>query len=166
MHALLLITFFVALVSGCQGPSAPPTGKLDAASCRPSRADETQRLPDAWRRFLAHVKVCEIADGAAATPLRLVTISAEDYYAALPAGAETVEFPKPILFDSDQRAVGTLPYGFPDDPPFALDVTFVDWKDGWPSRIDLFLHDPTVSGDHALSPLVWDSTTRHFLERK
>jgi hypothetical protein len=166
LTALLLIAFIVLTAWGCARPSAPRTAKLDAASCRQAGDEETKRLPDEWRRFLAHVKVCEIADGNGGTPLRVVAISAEDYYAGLPAGAETVDFPKPILFDADHDPVGALPYGFPDDPPFALDVTFVDWSDGWPSRIDLFLHDPTVSGDHALPPLVWDATARRFLERK
>ena len=123
-------------------------------------------MPREWAAFIQHVRVCEIADGEGGTPLRLTTISAEDYYKGLPDGAETVELPKPILFDTGHESVATLPYGFPDDPPFALDVTFAGWADRWPSRIELFLHDPTVTGDHALPPLVWDPSSRRFVEGK
>jgi hypothetical protein len=73
--------------------------------------------------------------------------------------------PKPILLDRAGNSVGNLPYAFPDDPPFTLSVTFGGWKGGWPERVDLFLSDPTVSGDHALAPLIWDAAARRYVKR-
>ena len=73
--------------------------------------------------------------------------------------------PKPLLFTPAGKVVGSLPYNFPDDPPFSLEVTFTEWKSGFPQRIELFLRDPTVSGDHALTPLAWDAAANRFLAK-
>jgi hypothetical protein len=94
--------------------------------------------------------------------LYLVAVSAQRYYSPLPSGAVTVDMPRPILFSPEGVKVGTLPYNFPDDPPFALEVTCAGWREGFPHRLELFLRDPTVSGDHALAPLVWDTARRSF----
>jgi hypothetical protein len=159
-----LSTLVAALsLSGCAPPAIQATAKLDAAACRQARVGETRRLPATWSAFLAHVKICEVADGGGKTPLTIATISATDYYASLPDGTRTVDLPKPILFNTAGENVGTLPFTFPDDPPFSLDVIFGRWASGWPERIDLFLHDPTVSGDRPLDPLVWNAAARRFV---
>ncbi len=152
-------------LAGCATGAAQATSKLDPAACRAPRSGETARLPRTWDAFRPYVKVCDVADGRGKIPLTLATVSAADFYRKQPDGAPTVELPKPILFDASGDSVGSLPYSFPDDPPFELQVTFAGWRAGWPERVELFLNDPTVSGDRALDPLVWNGAARRYVVR-
>lgn len=149
--------------TGCAARTARPTTRLDPASCNPVSNTEAARLSPDWQSFLPHTMTCRILDASGKAVLSVVTVSADRLYAKAPAGAPTVDLPKPVILSPDGSLVATLPYAFPDDPPFALEVTFADWERGFPRRVELFLRDPTVSGDHALNPLVWDETERRFV---
>ena len=45
------------------------------------------------------------------------------------------------------KEVGRLPYNYPDDPHIDVELKIADWTGERPSQLDIFLHDPTVSGD-------------------
>jgi hypothetical protein len=146
-------------------PAPPPlaTKKLDAAACRAAAPREAERLPPEWAAFAPHVRMCDVSGGGERAALTIATVFAEDYYRRLPSGSPAVDLPKPVLLDAAGDTVGRLPFSFPDDPPFALEVSFAQWKDGRPERIELFLRDPTAGGDRQLDPLIWDSAARRFV---
>jgi hypothetical protein len=133
--------------------------------CRQATSAETRVLSEEWGPVLSFTDACDVKDERGATVLVLVAVSASKYYEKLPQGADTVAMPKPILFTPGGENVGTLPLNFPDDPPFALQVTFANWENRWPRRIEMFVKDPTVTGDHSLEPLVWDEARRRFDSR-
>ena len=151
--------------NACAAEHRPPTGKLTEAACRPAVSVETRDLPPAWARVLPYTNACEVKDDKGATVLVVLAVSAARYYEKLPSGTETVAMPKPLLRTPGGETVGALPLNFPDDPPFALQLTFGNWVEGWPRRIDMFVKDPTVTGDHAIEPLLWDAASRHFVQK-
>jgi len=101
-------------------PPVEPTRKLEPASCHKPEAGETGRLSKSWAGFLPYVRACNVKNDRAETVITVLTIFATEYYDKLPSRAETVEMPKPILFNTSGNEVGNLPYNFPDDPPFGL----------------------------------------------
>jgi hypothetical protein len=45
-------------------------------------------------------------------------------------------------------------------------MTFADWEQDFPQRIDLYLTDPRAAGDRALNPLCWDKTQKKYLPKE
>lgn len=120
------------------------------------------RLPAEWTPFLPAVRTCSVRATDGTAVLRLVSVWADIYYQASDSSLQ-VEMPRPLLLTASGDPVGRLPFNFPDDPPRELTVTFRDWKDGFPRRIDLFVKDPAVLGDRELPPLHWDGAGRQFV---
>jgi len=88
------------------------------------------------------------------------------YYRSLPGqSAELVDQPKPLLLMPDGIRCGELPYSFPDDPPAEIQVRFLDWRSGFPWRIDIAVKDPTASGDRRLRK-TWDARRKFYLNQE
>lgn len=134
-----------------------------AETCRPAQPAELQNLSPEWGAFAEATDMCSVENPGGRAVIRFFTVSASRFYASKSDGTETVEFPKPILFDTKNNIVGRLPYSFPDDPPFALKLAFGDWNDGWPRRIELYLEDPTVTGSQPLPSMIWVPASRNFV---
>lgn len=161
--ALVALSF--ALLQGCSAALRDASKALDSQSRRPATDAELNQLSSDWQQFRDFIRVYEVPDANDHVTLIVVAVSALDYYESKPSGAETIEMPKPVILRADGKRVGALPFNFPDDPPYALEVTLAKWQDDWPTRIDLYLHDPTVSGDHALDPLVWDTRNQQYVTK-
>lgn len=155
--------WMVALVLAATG-CATGSALTDLAGARHAMASATQRagLPTVWAPFDRDLESYEVHNAAGAVVMRVIAVSAQRSYAREPQGTLTVKMPRPLIVAADGSTVGELPYNYPDDPPFDLRVRFVAWSDGWPQRIELQLTDPTVSGNRALPPLLWDPATRRF----
>ncbi len=130
--------------------------------CQP-RTEGATGLSDEWRPFAQFIDVCRLESPGSAPSLEIISASATRYYKDQPSGAVTVPLPKPIIRSTEQVEVGRLPYGYPDDPPMTMELTFSDWRDGRPRQIEVFVRDPTVSGDRHLTPMRWDSTTSRYV---
>jgi len=159
---MALAGVIVAGGTGCAATTEPRPRPLSPSTCTPIGSGERAWLGAEWQPFLSSVDACPVRDERGGTALLIVTVSAQRYYAPLPDGTITKALPKPLLVKPGGRVVGALPYSFPDDPPFELEVSFADWRDGFPWRVELFVRDPTVSGDHGLEPLRWDPTAQRF----
>jgi hypothetical protein len=138
--------------------------KLDPASCREISGERKVWVPDTWRKFERFIKVCDVPAGGK-TVLSVMSVWAEDLDKSLPAGAEAVKLPKPLLFLSDGKMVGELPAGYPRDPPRTLTLTFTNWSAQFPHEIRLWLEDPSVSGDRYLPPLEWNENSQKFVKQ-
>jgi hypothetical protein len=164
MRYLIVVAAAAQLIAGCTGIAKLPTGNLATANCTAADSDARGTLGPEWHAFLRYVDTCDVKDADRRTVMRVLSVSASRYYAGLPDGVETVTFPKPILVTPAGHMVGRLPLNFPDDPPLVLHVTFVDWAEAWPRRIEMFVQDPTATGDHALPPLIWDASGNRFVQ--
>jgi hypothetical protein len=152
------------------GCGACAASVVDAAShstresglhCEP-RVDGARGLTAAWAPFASFIDACTLVGPGRAPALSIVSVSARRYYAEQPAGVETTALPKPLVLGADGREVGQLPYGYPDDPPFAIELSFSDWREGRPQQIDILVRDPTVSGDRRLTPMRWNAATGRY----
>lgn len=129
--------------------------------CAPKR-DGLQGLTKEWAQFAGFIDACMLSSADGSPALSVITVSAERYYADRPAGAETASLPKALILAPDGNEIGKLPYSYPDDPPFAIELSFSDWRGSRPQQIDILVRDPTVSGDHQLAPMRWNTTTRRY----
>jgi len=155
----------VALTMAACADAATPQPKPfrpSTSTCQVPSAAQSAWLPADWTPFARAVRVCGIREGTKPAGLLVVSVWAEAWYGPLPARTTDVAMPAPLLMSPDGRVLGTLPANFPDDPPAALRLRFVDWRDGLPSEIRMCLSSPTPAGDQPLAPLRWQAATHRY----
>jgi len=160
----ILPSVAASLLVACDRTSTPEAfvaARAASIACSPATADATQ-LANEWRPFAGFIDICRVEAPGGEHALSIRTVSAHRYYASVSAGAETKSFPPPLLLSPANAEVGHLPYSYPDDPPFAIELTFADWEGNRPNTISILVRDPTVSGDHALTPLRWDAASGRY----
>jgi hypothetical protein len=157
----------IALIASCvacarEQPAIASKQESDAQlQCEP-RATGATGLPEEWNSFAPFIESCRLSSSSGDVALEIITVSAKRFYDTQPSGVVTVSFPKPLLRSADQQELGQLPYSYPDDPPVSIELTFSEWLGGRPQQIDILVRDPTVSGDHNLTPLRWDSLAARY----
>ena len=143
--------------------AAPYQVRLDAAVCRAAPAAVVRGLGADWGAVAGYAEACPVRgpDGRVALSVVVVRIDRmqrDRFFAAQP----DLALPLPVVLDADVRAVGRLAEGFPVDLPGALRVSFVDWRGGWPRRIEQFEGFATALPPHSLSALLWDRRKRRY----
>lgn len=175
IHRALLGSWRVWLVLGLiAGISTPSAGKsypyrvvVNPARCGRLSAAQQKWLTPEWAPYLDYTRICPVRNPKRETAVLLVSVHADLYYKAQPGqSVVTVQLPSPLLFLPSGGLLGSLPYNFPDDPPAELRVTFVQWDQGFPLRLELFVTDPRASGNRSLPPLVWDNAQKKYLSGK
>jgi len=161
-RVFITIAVLALLAGGC-AHACGKTFVADSNVCkRPVRAQLDWLDTSAWEPFSEYIRVCTVRNGASPTALLLISVWADLYYAGKPAGTETVDMPKPLLFTPKGKRVGELPVNFPTDPPADLVLHFADWRKGFPHEIRLCVASSTASGDQALAPLRYLPATEHY----
>ena len=149
-------------VAACDSPMesklAPVTAEL---LCAP-RTGGAAELQDEWQRFADYIDECSLSAADGKVALQVVTVSAQRLYADKPEGTVTEQLPQPLILSVTGSPIGRLPYSYPDDPPYAADLGFEEWRDGMPRLIRIAVHDPTVTGDHELV-MNWDESKRKYV---
>lgn len=158
--ALALIASCVACTA--EEPAVSSTNGRDAQLVCEARGTDASGLPEEWSSFGPYIDTCRLTSPSGEVALEIITVSAKRFYDNQPSGVATVSFPKPLLRSADQQELGQLPYSYPDDPPVSIELTFSEWLGGRPQQIDILVRDPTVSGDHTLTPLRWDSLAARY----
>ncbi len=148
----------VALLAGllpAQAAPAPYSVRLDARACQaaPSRAAS---LGPAWQTLAAYVQDCPVRGPDGRRGLTVVIVRVDRVYARFVHQRIDFTIPDPVLLGPGGTRLGQLPEGFPVDPPGALRVRFVQWRDGLPRRIDLYEAGESALPPHALDPMRWD----------
>ena len=134
--------------------------RLDAARCSKLAAPEVVALGPDWSALAAYVQRCPVPGPDGRTALTVDVVRLDRAYAAhLFNDHPDQRVPEPVLRDAMGRPVGTLPEGFPLDPPGALRVTFADWSGGRPLRIELFEAGRSAVSPEQLPPMHWDPKT-------
>ncbi len=85
------------------------------------------------------------------------------YAAHLFNGRPDLTSPNPVLRDASGRVVGALPEGFPVDPPGMMRVTFTEWRDGFPQRIELYEAGESAVPPQRVSPMNWDAKANAYV---
>ncbi len=136
--------------------------ELDPASCRVLQDGELARLPEAWRRYAAVAKRCDLTVPNQPTRVSLVSVFTLDYYEGKPADAAWEDFPKPLILDQDFRCLGVLREIYPVEQPRELTLRHGQWRDGWPQEIRVRVSNPALGGDYDLPPLRWDAAQQSY----
>lgn len=116
-----------------------------------------------WPALAAYVQRCPVPgpDGRLALTVDIIRLD-HAYAAHLFNEHPDWKVPNPILRNAAGQVLGTLPEGFPVDPPGALRVKFADWSSGLPRRIDLYEAGESAVSPHALAPLRWDQKADRY----
>lgn len=155
-------TLLAIFVGACAHLSAAPTAIPDLKTCEVPTATQLTWLSSSWQNFTPFIRVCPVYAKRSKPVLLVVSVWAELYYEQQPSGAATVPLPKPLIFTVAGRNVGELPMNFPDDPPHELILTFKNWQEEFPYRVELRVKSPTASDDQMLAPLIWDKASRQY----
>ncbi len=151
--------------AGQEGRAPQPAPlHLLASTCRP--VNETQRswLGSDFAAVDGYAIACPVAADAGTTALILMSVDAYAIERDLSPGSPAPQLPKGRLYLPSGREVGTLPFAYPFDPPVSLDVTFSNWREGLPRRVELNLEDPAAGGNRSLSALQWDEEKQRYAE--
>jgi hypothetical protein len=145
------------------GAGAPYETKLAAGACRPAAPALLAGLGADWRDVTGYVQDCPVPgpDGKIALSVAVVRIDrmqADHWFDT----HHDPRIPLPVVLDGESHVLGKLAEGFPADLPGALRVTFKDWRDGMPSRIDQYETFETALPPHALAAQVWDPAKRQY----
>lgn len=172
LGCVLAVGVLCSLLTACSPPPSTSSDSVTTASsgnaayaplnCRPY-VQAVADLGAQWQDFDRFIDECELSGTRGDNLLKVVTVSAARFYKELPSGTETVPLPRPLLLMGDKR-VGSLPYSYPDDPPVSIELSFDEWREGFPHQINIFVRDPTVSGDHALPPMIWNAGSGRYSE--
>lgn len=156
----------LALAASPSAIAAPYQVGLDARRCRTVAGPTIAGMGPDWSALAAHVQRCPVAgpDGRLALTVDIVRLDHPNATRTLAANPD-LRIPFPIVRDAAGKTVGLLPEGFPVEPPGKLRVTFVDWRDGIPRRIDLHEAGVSALAPHPLPPLLWNAETRTYHRR-
>ncbi len=137
--------------------------RLDAGRCVALPDSGIAALGPDWTALAAYVQRCSVPapDGRPALSVDIVRLD-RAYAAHLFNAHPDQKVPDPVLRDVSGHAIGTLPEGFPVDPPGALRVTFTDWSGGMPRRIELYEAGRSAVSPTRLPPLRWDPKANAF----
>ncbi len=64
--------------------------------------------------------------------------------------------PNPAIIDHHGKQIGSLPEEFPVDGPGRLRVTFKDWQNDFPTKIELFQAGKSALAPHPVQPMFWE----------
>lgn len=141
----------------------PGFTRLQEASCSQLSHDSLNALPSAWQKYRGFVRACALKPkGESTAKVFLVSVWAHEYLSHQEAG-EWEAFPRPILVDSQWRAVGQLPENYPQDWVTHLVVYSGKWQSGVPGEILVDVSNPAVSGDYHYRPIRWDKKAGKYL---
>jgi hypothetical protein len=159
--ALTILLLTIVLPARAVSPDAVP---LSTESCVPVTEANLAVLGSVWRSISGFVQVCKVRASDGSVPLTVTIVRIDKAgQAKLFATHSNLEIPDPVISDTNGQLVGTLPEGFPVDPPGRLRVTFADWRSGFPWRIDLYEAGQSAVSPHPLPPLQWDPLRHRFL---
>ena len=145
------------------GAGAPYQVRLRPGMCHGMAPGRLASLGAGWRALGAYVQECPVRGPEGRVALTAVVVRIDRMYRAYYFNTRSmVDIPNPVLLDGTDRMVGTLPEGFPTDPPGKLRVTFKDWRGGVPWRIELYEAGESALSPHGLAPQVWAPGDRWF----
>jgi hypothetical protein len=125
-------------------------------------AAERAWIPSEWGALTEQARLWNIPGADGKVAVWLLSVSAQDYYAAQPGTPAIIKLPKPLLLLPDGRRVGELPMSFPDEPPATLTVKATRWQGGFPHRLELHVTSDTAAGAYDLPALEWDAKAGRF----
>lgn len=142
----------------------PYSVRLSVRQCAPLAPQEIAKLGSAWATMSRFVERCSVPgpDRRVALTVDLIRLDKAydvDYFATHQAN---LALPVPILRNAAGTAVGTLPEGFPIDPPGRLTVRFVKWRGVVPHKIELYQAGESAVSPHPVPPLLWNARTGEY----
>ncbi len=145
------------------GAGPPYEARLSAGACRPAAPALLAGLGANWRGVSEYVQDCPVPgpDGRTALSVAVVRIDHMQTNHWFDTHHDP-HIPLPVVIDGESHIVGKLAEGFPADLPGALQVTFKDWRDGMPLRIDQYEAFETTLPPHSLAAQVWDADKRRY----
>jgi hypothetical protein len=167
IFAILTLGLTCVTVLGQSSPTRLPSAgerkvPLNAKLCVDATDAQKKGLPESWSRFQGII-ACPLNTGKGRALLYVLSVDGEKFAASIKQGEIVPALPQAWIILPDGTHIGTLPYAFPFDPPVSLDITFTNWNNNWPGALKLYVEDPTVSGNHPLPSLRWDSKGKRFV---
>lgn len=141
--------------------------KLNPDECVPLDKKVVLQLPTEWHRYGDFVKICGLTQKKGQpAKVSIVSIWADDFYDAQPAGAKWGNFPRPLIVDAGYRQLGQLPELYPTHQESELSVYYGKWRSGTPEEIRIDVYNPAVDGDYYYAPFMWNTKQGRYEMKK
>ena len=167
MKKVILTGLIALLVIGCNN-NAGNFQRLSDKSCVPyTQASPKPALTEEWQPYLASTQICPLVKKAGDKPaIMLVSVSLAEATVNKNESDLWDSIPKPMLINEKGLCVARLPYLYPDDPPFEMQLSIGQWKGNIPGEIRLHILNQAVDGDFDLPTLIWDSRNKKYEPEK
>lgn len=164
MDARSLPTLALLLTISAQAAPADHV-RLRADTCYDVPPTLLATLGEDWQILRAYVQLCPVRAPDGALALSALTIRVDRAMRDNFFGTHrSAVVPHTVILDRQNRAVGSLVDGFPENPPSKLEVAFTDWHDAFPWRIDLYDAGISALDPHPIPSLFWDERQHHYVE--
>jgi len=132
--------------------------KLDAKNCFRALPSLISGLNELWQQpnFAQYIQVCPIIrTPTSPIALTVLILRLDQMYADNFPMPDTFKIPNPELLNNHGKWIGSLPEEFPTDGPGELQVTFTDWQNDFPHKIELFQAGKSALAPHPAPPMTW-----------
>ncbi len=132
-----------------------------------------------WPRYETYMKICPVDGWAGKPALFVYTLDLNDPNVVPYKNGKPFDmvndvgppdaFPLPGLIDTRQKLVGSLPIQIYASVPQSVQISFLDWRGGFPYRIAFHVVDPTAGAPfspYCPPPLIWHSDEHTYVEAK
>ena len=167
VHAKLKLKFADLLwaigltVASNAGAAADDRIALDVSLCHPAPQKILEHLEISWQHMVPFSHICPLLDKNSKIVFFVLTFRNDIWGWDANVVAESLKnkWGSPesaLIMDKDYHIIGHLPGQFPYDPPVHMEVTFTDWHDGFPFKIEFYYPDyRTTGGKHGV-PSRWN----------
>ena len=151
----------IVLAAAAPARTALPV-RLNFDDCREAPVRLKALLKSGWPPWDPYIQMCPLSAPNGAKVLSILTVRVDHVAAAQVAESRPIPFPGAIVLDASDAPVGQLASAVPDGPPGTSVVSFTDWRNGFPHRIQVRRINAAVRGTFNEKPLVWNAMRKQF----
>jgi hypothetical protein len=164
--ALLLVSVFARPVHA----AGTDRVALDVKSCRTAPDELIQSLPEGFRNGGHYIHLCPVFGPDHKIALYVLTprldLMSEDWAFVKKSMDEGRGVSRDtLIFDVNMNIIGSSPGAFPYDPPDMLELTFTDWRKGFPFRIEFDAPANDEHGREHYDPFYWNARAGKFQDK-
>ncbi len=172
-QSLLACTVLAVVLSAPALAAQGDRVRLRGEDCHDASGELITSLEENWRywhQWPHFIQICPLYNPNGQVVFYLLTLRFDKFdelgvpESVLTPKLPTERVPSPRLFDVRGLVLGQLPKNFPGDIPGEFHVTFTDWHDQFPWRIEMRIINWAVSGTRDLEPMTWNPAKYRYEE--
>ena len=158
-----VIVLIATIALAAASPAVPDDRiVLHFAECQDAGQGMRELLAGLWPPWAPYVQVCPVHSPGGQTVISILTVRVDLVDEDEVGDSWPIPFPHALILDARNVPVGELAAAVPGGPPGTTIVSFSDWRNNFPYRIDVREVNAAVFGTYNRKPLVWNPNRRKY----